>query len=95
MPRLATITAAIIALFVLSKSGVFQALLMFIMLGVVPSTSLTLSPSVMLAIVIVVSWLVILQATLTLIKTVKHRQQRHMTSYRYSPAIRRRTRRAV
>lgn len=95
MPRLATITAAIVILFALFKSGVFEALLMFVMIGVVPSTTLALSPSTMLAIVITASWLVILQTALIVIKTIKHRQQRHLTSYRHSPAIRRRARRAA
>lgn len=91
MPRLATITAAIVILFALFKSGVFEALLMFVMVGAVPSTTITISPSAMLNIVIIASWLAILQAALLIFKVSRQRRQRHLTSYRHSPAIRRRT----
>lgn len=88
MRTFATLAATTILLIILVESGVVNALIMFIIIGAIPSTTFSLSPSAMLAIVVVIGWLIAVQATLIAIRISKQKQQ-HLTSYRQSPAIRR------
>ncbi len=65
-----TIAAAIVALVIVSlfKSGVINALLMFVMIGAMPGTGWVLPPMIMLALVIIIAWLALLQSTIQLLR---------------------------
>lgn len=88
MRTFATLAAIIIFLIILVESGVVNALIMFLIVGAIPSTTFSLSPTAMLAIVVIISWLVTIQAILIALRVSKRKQQ-HLNSYRQSPAIRR------
>lgn len=90
--RVATTALSLIALaIILSKSGVFDALLMFVIVGAIPSTAFAFSPSTMLAIVLATIWLTLIQISLAVIESVgKRRPSSSASTYRISPAVRRR-----
>lgn len=48
---------------VLTQSGVIDALLVFLLSGSLPGTSIALSPTMMMALLFAVAWLVIAQMT--------------------------------
>jgi uncharacterized membrane protein len=48
-----------VGLVVLAQSGVFEALIFFLLMGIVPGTNITIPAGVMLMIIVSVLWLVI------------------------------------
>jgi NADH:ubiquinone oxidoreductase subunit 6 (subunit J) len=82
-----------LAVLVLSESGVFNSLLIFLLIGAVPGTSISLSPNAMFLIIGAVGWVVVCNLTtvkmIDMIKTkrlVKHttKRQQRMPKRRYS-----------
>lgn len=62
------VASLVILLVILIKSGVIDALLMFILIGAIPSTSLVLSPSVMITIVIAIGWVALINISLGMLR---------------------------
>lgn len=62
------VASLVILLVILIKSGVIDALLMFILIGAIPSTSLVLSPSVMITIVIAIGWVALINISVGMIR---------------------------
>lgn len=51
----------VLALLVLIYSGVADALIYFVMIGAIPSTHYSLSPSVMLTIMLLIAWVCVVR----------------------------------
>lgn len=62
------VAALMILLAVLIKSGVIDALLMFIIIGAIPSTSIVLSPSVMISVVVAAGWVALINMFLVMLR---------------------------
>lgn len=62
------VASLVILLVILIKSGVIDALLMFILIGAIPSTSLVLSPSVMITIVIAIGWVALINISVGMLR---------------------------
>lgn len=54
---LAVAAIALVSVVLLTRSGVSDALLLFVVLGVIPGTELSLSPLLMLGIIVTIVWL--------------------------------------
>lgn len=53
----------ILVLLVLSESGVLNSLLIFLLVGAIPGTSINLSPNVMLLVIGAISWVILFNLT--------------------------------
>ena len=84
-----TAVSIVLVFFALVQSGVINALVLFVIIGAIPSTNFALPPSIMILIISLVSWLVVVQSTLSIIKKYRLSNKVQPTSYHASLANRR------
>ena len=84
------ILIAVVLVIVLFESGVIDSLLVFLLSGSIPGTPITLTPSMMMALLAVSAWLLLARLTAFNARVVRrhlHRRlkkQKHMPKRRYS-----------
>lgn len=61
--KIILIAFAIISIVILAQSGIFSALILFLLVGVVPGTSYSVPPSIMLLLIATITWLVLFRLT--------------------------------
>jgi uncharacterized membrane protein len=61
--KIILVALAIISIVVLAQSGILSALVLFLLVGVVPGTSYSIPPSVMLLLIVTITWLVLFRLT--------------------------------
>ncbi len=57
------VSLSVIGLVICSKFGILQALLLFLLVGAIPGTTLTVPSSLMLFFILIAAWLVIFRFT--------------------------------
>lgn len=77
-----------VAMLVLSKSGVFNSLLIFLLIGAVPGTSIVIPPTLMLAVTMACLWVIVFHFTAN--RFISSRQtkrliKKHITHKRRMP----------
>jgi hypothetical protein len=77
-------TAVIISLIVLAQSGIIDDLVLFLLVGVVPGTSYSIPPSVMLVIITAIIWLILFRLTAfeLLYSNSKNRTAKHHQTHK-------------
>ena len=61
--KIILIALAIISIVILIQSGVLSALVLFLLVGVIPGTSYSIPPSIMLLLIATITWLVLFRLT--------------------------------
>lgn len=94
MRRIVIISSILLAaMILLLESGVIDSLVLFLLSGAVPGTSIIISPTAMMAGLVAVTWLVLTRITalgalnlMTMNRLVKHylKKQQRMPKRRYS-----------
>lgn len=92
MKKTALITiVTIISLFVLAQSGIFESLMLLLLVGAVPGTSYSIPPNAMLLAVIASTWLIVFKlafSELTTIRTQKRAAKKHVERKKRMPVQR-------
>lgn len=86
-----TIISTIVLGVVLFKSGVIDALMMFVIVGAIPSTSHSFSASTMLSLVLATAWLALIQLSLLIIRLSRKSLPNYLSNYQVSPALKRKS----
>jgi uncharacterized membrane protein len=61
--KIIIVVLAIVSVIVLIQSGILSALVLFLLVGVIPGTSYSIPPTIMLLLIAAVTWLVLFRLT--------------------------------